>query len=151
VARGYVVSIPLSKSAKYDLVVELDGKLSRVQCKYAGYGRRTGLYVSGGNRSAGNRRIKYEVLDFDLLYVLCESGGTYCIPMNQVQGRITLNLGRDSKRSRWEPYRLSAGEIRSPVEESTGEPLPKSAKPEERWRRRAKHRSARSSGEGVET
>jgi hypothetical protein len=61
IAEGYTVSIPLADTAKYDLVVERNGIFQAVQCKYAGYERSSGiyavpLYVSGGNRSAGNRR-----------------------------------------------------------------------------------------------
>ena len=61
VSGGYTVSIPLADTAKYDLVVERDGRFQSVQCKYAGYEGNRGiysvpLYVSGGNRSAGNRR-----------------------------------------------------------------------------------------------
>jgi hypothetical protein len=64
VSVGYRVSVPLTDTAKYDLVVELDGVFQSVQCKYVGYEGNSGifsvpLYVSGGNRSAGNRRIKY--------------------------------------------------------------------------------------------
>ena len=34
VARGYRVSIPYGEDAPYDLVVERNGQLERVQCKY---------------------------------------------------------------------------------------------------------------------
>lgn len=59
VTTGYTVSIPLADTAKYDLVVERDGVFQAIQCKYAGFERGQGiyavpLYVSGGNRSAGN-------------------------------------------------------------------------------------------------
>jgi hypothetical protein len=52
VSAGYTVSIPLSDTAKYDLVVERDGRFQAIQCKYTGYEGNRGiysvpLYVSG--------------------------------------------------------------------------------------------------------
>jgi hypothetical protein len=135
VSAGYTVSIPLTDAAKYDLVVEREGTFQAVQCKYAGYEGNpriysVPLYVSGGNRSAGNRRIKYQKGDFDILYVLCANGRAYSIPFQAIAGQITINLGRESKWSKWERYLLpGTGDSRSPAEESAGENSPNSAKP----------------------
>ena len=135
VSAGYTVSIPLSDTAKYDLVVERNGRFQAVQCKYAGYEGNSGifsvpLYVSGGNRSAGNRRIRYQREDFDLLFILCANGRTYAIPLYKIAGHTTVNVGRGSKWSKWEKYLLpKAGDDCSPTEESVGEHSSKSAKP----------------------
>jgi len=116
VSAGYTVSIPLSDTAKYDLVVERDGTFQAVQCKYAGHERNPGifsvpLYVCGGNRSAGNRRIKYQPGDFDILFVLCANGRAYAIPFQEIAGQTAVNVGRESKWSKWEQYLLpSAGD-----------------------------------------
>jgi hypothetical protein len=123
VTMGYTVSIPLADTAKYDLVVESSGNFQAVQCKYAGFERSTGiysvpLYVAGGNRSAGNRRIKYESKDFDLLFVLCASVRKYLIPFQEVVGRTIINVGRGSKWSKWEKYSLDSGENCRLIEES---------------------------------
>lgn len=122
---GYTVSIPLADTAKYDLVIESNGNFQSVQCKYAGFERSAGiysvpLYVAGGNRSAGNRRIKYQIKDFDFLFVLCASGRKYLIPFQEVAGRTVINVGRKSKWSKWEEYSLNTGEDCRPVEESSG-------------------------------
>jgi hypothetical protein len=135
VSAGYTVSIPLADTAKYDLVVERDGRFQAVQCKYAGYEGNRGiysvpLYVSGGNRSAGNRRIKYQNQDFDILFVLCANGRVCVIPFQEIAGQTTINLGRESKWSRWERFLfLSTGDYCSPTEESAGENSSNSAKP----------------------
>ncbi|MBU0494742.1 MAG: hypothetical protein KKA73_15270 [Chloroflexi bacterium] len=137
VSAGYTISIPLSDTAKYDLVIERGGAFQAVQCKYAGYEGNQGvfsvpLYVSGGNRSAGNRRTNYKPGDFDLLYVLCANSQAYAIPFDEIAGQITVNVGRASKWSRWERYLLQdAGDNCSPTEESVGENSPNSAKPAE--------------------
>jgi hypothetical protein len=125
IASGYTVSIPLADTAKYDLVVEQLGVFHAVQCKYAGYEKSKGiyavpLYVSGGNRSTGNRRIRYESKDFDLLYILCASGCSYLIPFDEAVGHVTINVGRSSKWSKWECYLLSTGDCCRPVVETTG-------------------------------
>ncbi len=137
VSIGYTVSIPLTDTARYDLVVEKDGIFRAVQCRYAGYQGNPGvfsvpLYVCGGNRSAGNRRVRYRKGDFDLLFVLCANGKAYLIPFEAIAGRTTVNVGRDSKWAKWEQYLLpDPGEYCSPVEESTGDNFPNSAKPAE--------------------
>jgi len=135
VSSGYKVSIPLTNVAKYDLVVEKDGVFQSIQCKYVGYEGNRGIfaapmYVSGGNRSAGNRRMTYKEGDFDVLFILCASGRTYAIPLRDIVGHTTVNVGRNSKWSRWERYALSrAGDNCSPAEESAGENSSNSAKP----------------------
>jgi hypothetical protein len=137
VSVGYTVSIPLADTAKYDLVVEHDGAFLAVQCKYAGYEGNPGvfsvpLYVSGGNRSAGNRRMKYQDRDFDVLFVLCANGRLYAIPFAEIAGQTTVNVGRESKWSKWEQYVLpSTGDNCSPTEESVGVNSSNSVKPPE--------------------
>ncbi len=135
VSTGYTVSIPLSDTAKYDLVVERDGVFQAIQCKYAGHERSPGifsvpLYVSGGNRSAGNRRIKYQQEDFDILFVLCANGCMYAISFQEIAGQTTINVGRKSKWSKWEQYSIpGTSNDCSPTEESVGENSSNSAKP----------------------
>jgi hypothetical protein len=137
VSAGYTVSIPLTDTAKYDMVVERGGVFQAVQCKYAGYEGNPGifsapLYVSGGNRSAGNRRISYQSGDFDLLYILCANGRAYKIPFQEIMGQTTVNVGRESKWSKWEQHLLQdAGDDCSPTEESVGENSSNSVNPSE--------------------
>jgi hypothetical protein len=120
VSEGYTVSIPLTDTAKYDLVVEREGVCQRVQCKFAGYEANPGifavpLYVSGGNRSAGNRRIRYQAGDFDILYVLCTNGRTYAFPLQEIVAQVTISVGRESKWSKWERFALLASGSCSPA------------------------------------
>ena len=152
VSVGYTVSIPLSDTAKYDLVVEKDGTFQKVQCKYAGHERNPDifsvpLYVSGGNRSAGNRRVKYQQGDFDILFALCANGRVYVIPFQRIVGQTTINIGRKSKWSKWEQYFTpGTSDDCSPTEESVGENSSNSAKPSG-----LATPSQAPTGEGVET
>jgi hypothetical protein len=152
VSNGYTVSLPLCDTAKYDLVVERDGAFQAVQCKYAGHERSDGifsvpLYVCGGNRSAGNRRTGYQQGDFDVLFVLCANGRMYAIPFVEVADQSTVNVGRESKWSKWEQYHISGtGDHCSATEESVDENSSNSAKPTE-----MATPSQAPIGEGVET
>jgi hypothetical protein len=136
VSEGYTVSLPFGDSAKYDLVVEREGGFRAVQCKYAGQENSPGiysapLYVCGGNRSAGNRRVKYCQSDFDLLYILCANGRSYLVPVEEVAGMSTINVGRNSKWSKWERFAIQDGDNCSPTEEFVGENSSNSVKPVE--------------------
>ena len=55
-AHGYEVCLPIGDKRSYDLIVEKDKTLSRVQIKYAGYSIKenrchAGLRITGGNQS----------------------------------------------------------------------------------------------------
>jgi hypothetical protein len=76
-AMGFDVSIPLTESAAYDLVVDADGELRRVQCKYIA-GDQVDLRRIHSNaqgyvvkRSAEN--------SYDWLYVLKSDGREYLL------------------------------------------------------------------------
>lgn len=114
----YVVSIPLADTAKYDLVVERDGDIKRVQCKYTGSKTKYSayqvpLFVCGGNKTAGSKRWLYKRTDFDLLYVLCENGREYVIPCSEIpEGQVALVLGKPGLWAKWEEYVVtSSGKV----------------------------------------
>jgi hypothetical protein len=90
-ARGYDVSVPLTESAAYDLIVDDGISLRRVQCKYSGSARRqvdlrnihsnsTGYVVKLPQRNA-----------YDWLYVLAADGTEYLI-QECLYGRRAVNL-----------------------------------------------------------
>ena len=72
---GYDVLIPLTESAPYDLVVELDGVLSRVQVKYTST-REVDLRRIHSN-STGYVVKKTKKNAYDWLYVLCSDDKEY--------------------------------------------------------------------------
>ena len=76
--------------------------------------------------------MKYQNQDFDVLFVLCANGRLYAIPFVEIAGQTTVNVGRESKWSKWEQYVLpSTGDICSLTEESVGENSSNSVKPPE--------------------
>lgn len=87
--HGFNVAVPISESTKYDLVVECNGKLYRVQTKY-----NSSRSVDLRSVHANTKRtimVKYASGDFDWLYVL--QGGKEYLVTKDLGGRtgITMN------------------------------------------------------------
>jgi hypothetical protein len=102
----YPIALPLGDTEKYDMIIEENKKLLKVQCKYTGSLNKKAtknisfnipLYVCGGNRSSGNNKILYENGDFDILYVLTTSGDRYIIPFDDMAGKIVIATGAYQK------------------------------------------------------
>jgi PD-(D/E)XK endonuclease len=74
---GFDVSIPLTESAAYDLIVDDGGEVRRVQCKFVG-GRHVDLRRIHSN-STGYVVKRVAVDAYDWLYVLQGSGAEYLI------------------------------------------------------------------------
>lgn len=97
-AHGFLVSIPLVDSQRYDLVVDDGAQLLRVQVKTATHRGHHGRFVVGLKTAGGNQRI-YTVKRFDhgaceLLYVLTDAGQRYVIPTTAFDAGATLTLGK---------------------------------------------------------
>lgn len=104
-SNGYEVCLPIGDKRPYDLVVEQDGKLYRVQIKYAGYYKgdkkyKAALRTMGGNQSYYTAR-KYDDNAFDLLFVYVENGRKFIFPWSELTVRNTLSI-ETSKYARYE-------------------------------------------------
>jgi hypothetical protein len=98
VSAGYCVSIPLTDSQDYDLVVDFDDKLSRVQVKTTYYLRPNGVYeanlvVSGGNRSGTGKVKPFNPQRVDYLFVVTELNQKYLIPASHITSKRCIVLG----------------------------------------------------------
>ena len=115
---GWTVLAPLSDSDKYDLVVDDGTTLLKVQVKttrcvqkaYGKPGNRTGYLVqvatSGGNQTT-NKRILRQDTDYDLLFVLADSGQCWSIPSSALIGiRNSVTVGSTSPRAKYKQYEL---------------------------------------------
>lgn len=96
---GYTVLVPLSDSDKYDLVIDNRDQLLRVQVKTTRQkakrnvqGYTVILATSGGSSKTHQVRHRYDS-DYDLLFVLCETGQCWSIPTSKIIARATLNVG----------------------------------------------------------
>ncbi len=97
IQNGYEVLLPIGDKRDYDLVVEKEHILSRIQVKYAGvYSDRNkcnvALRVMGGNQSFYSAK-KYQGDSFDLLFVHSAKGDSYLLPWdNRIIGKSVLSI-----------------------------------------------------------
>lgn len=95
-SKGYTVCVPLTDSQPYDLVVELDDGLKKVQVKTTKYVERryrVELRTKGGNKSGTGRTKKFNALEADYLFVVTASGRKYFIPAERLRGCSSITLG----------------------------------------------------------
>jgi hypothetical protein len=96
--KGYTVCIPLTDSQDYDLVAEIDGKLSKIQVKTTSHKPKDknayvlNLRVCGGNRS-GQTIKHFNSTLVDYVFALTEEGTRYFIPSSEINNGSTINLG----------------------------------------------------------
>lgn len=105
ITNGYEVCLPIGDKRPYDMVVEYDGDLWRVQVKYAGWysgdkKHKAALRTMGGNQSFHTAK-KYLGTDFDLLFVYVANGRKFLIPWKDLPNRNSLTI-EASKFSQYE-------------------------------------------------
>jgi len=93
-SNGYEVCLPIGDKRDYDLVIEKEGELARVQVKYAGLHRgmktcKAALRVMGGNQSYYSAK-KYTDDAFEYLFVYTAKGESFLLPWKDVQVRTVL-------------------------------------------------------------
>jgi hypothetical protein len=97
VSVGYTVSVPLTDSQPYDLVVDREGRLSRVQVKTTTYKPKStykvSLTVKGGNRSATGKIKRFSSSEVELLFIVTPES-MYLIPSGRVAA-CNLTLSKD--------------------------------------------------------
>lgn len=97
---GYTVAIPLTDTQKYDLIVDIDGILKKVQCKYTSIKDKgvtfiLDLRVRGHIDSKGVYYSKnFEEDSADFIYALTSEGQTFLIPTEDLKGRQSISLGK---------------------------------------------------------
>lgn len=93
----YTVCVPITDSQKYDLIVEKEGIISRVQVKTGTYKTKHGIYSVGLSTKGGNKHNdtirKHKKSDYDFLFILLENGSRYLIPSESLGTEYTINLG----------------------------------------------------------
>lgn len=95
---GYIVSKPLFENTPYDLIVDDGCRVFKVQVKTTRYRKPTNFCVElrtkGGNTS-WNGVVKVVTKEAcDLLFIYCEDGSQYLIPVEVIDGQVTLTLGK---------------------------------------------------------
>lgn len=103
-SNGYTVSLPLNDTQDYDLVVDKDNKLSKVQIKFTNECSTYGVYVCSLRSISGTtRQIISTVKDtsVDLLFIATSDMSLYLIPKEDIISSSTINLGK-----KYEKYKV---------------------------------------------
>ena len=101
--KGHTVSKPLSENTPYDLIVDVAGRLQRIQVKTTSYQRyKNGGYTvqlrtNGGNQSGKGKSTLIDAAFVDLVFVLCDDGSYYEIPAIYCEGKANMILSKDSE------------------------------------------------------
>ena len=96
-SNEYEVCLPVGDKRDYDLIVEKNGRLSRVQVKYGGLYNglkkcQVALRVMGGNQSFHYTK-KYGADAFEYLFVYTAKGETYLLPWDsEIYNKSVLSI-----------------------------------------------------------
>jgi hypothetical protein len=99
---GYEVALPLTDSADWDLIVQIDGELKKVQVKTSSQMRKSievfEANVKGGNRSSGNKSKDIQDQDWDLIFLHhLITKRQALIPKDSLTTKGQINLGEKYK------------------------------------------------------
>lgn len=95
VTQSYTVSIPLTDSQDYDIVVDINDKLEKVQVKTTTYKSKGGNYyvsltIKGGNQTFSSIK-KFDNLKIDYVFIVTKDNDKYLIPSTSLGNSVTLN------------------------------------------------------------
>lgn len=108
--NGYSVFVPFCEADRYDLIVDLDGVLSRVEVKSTSRKTRSDCYspnliTSGGNRTQADKTKRLSSKDCDLVFISVADGTAYLFPISVLEGRNSVTIG--AKSTLYSEYRVA--------------------------------------------
>ena len=92
---GCTVSIPLNDTQDYDLLVDFDGDIKKVQVKGTSFKTNYGIYQVSLKSSGGTKGKIYKTIkdtNVDLVFIATVNGDMYLIPKQEIKNSSTLNL-----------------------------------------------------------
>ena len=93
--KGYTVSIPLTDSQEYDLIVE-NGDLQRVQVKTTAFKAPSGNFAVNLRTMGGNQKEywckKMDKSRVDIVFVVTSDNESYAIPTNEIKANSSIVL-----------------------------------------------------------
>ena len=95
-SNGYTVSLPLNDTQDYDLIVDKDNKLSKVQVRFTDEYSKYGVYVCPLRSTSGTTRKTISTIkdtSVDLLFVATSNMSLYLIPKKDIINSSAINLG----------------------------------------------------------
>lgn len=94
-SNGYTVSIPLNDTQDYDLIVDKDNNLIKVQVKSSACKTKYGNYQVALKSCGGTKGNTYKTVietNVDEVFVLLENLEMYIIPTKEIKNKSTLNI-----------------------------------------------------------
>lgn len=94
--HGYNVCLPLNDTQDFDLIVEKDGIMQRVQCKATSQRTPYNVTTVDLRSTGGTKGSVYKTLietNIELLFVINESKEIWLIPKSSITNIKSLNLG----------------------------------------------------------
>ena len=96
---GYFCSIPYGNSCKYDVIVDINNVLYRIQCKSSTWAKDTKeekvAFIMNTNHTTTNttgvKRYTYNSKQVDFFYTFFE-GEHYLVPIEQIEGKSTFRF-----------------------------------------------------------
>ncbi len=104
--KGFRVLKPIGDRLPYDLALDLNGRLVRIQVKCAWFDKKSDAYIVDARRTKTNRRQmlrkRYDKDDFDFaIMYICEENVFYVMPVNVFTAYgSTVTLIEHGKRQR---------------------------------------------------
>ena len=103
-SNGYTVSIPLNDTQDYDLIVDKNNKLKRVQIKSSSFIDKRGNYQVALKSCGGTKGKTYKTItdtEIEELFILLDNMDIYIVPKSVITNRSTINIGC----SKYEKYK----------------------------------------------
>ena len=94
-SNGYTVSIPLNDTQDYDLIVDKDNLLKKVQVKSTACKTKYGNYQVALKSCGGTKGSTYKTVietNIDELFILAEDMSMYILPVEEIKNKSTLNI-----------------------------------------------------------
>ena len=104
-SNGYTVSIPLNDTQDYDLIVDKNNTLKKVQVKTTSCKTKYGNYQAALKSSGGTKGKTYKTVietNVDELFILTEDLKIYILPIKEINNKSTLNIC-----DKYEKYRVN--------------------------------------------
>ena len=100
-SNGYTVSIPLNDTQDYDLIIDKNNSLKKVQVKPTSCKTRYGNYQVALKSCGGTKGKTYKTVietNVEELFILTENLEMYVIPVKNLDNKSTLNICNKYKR-----------------------------------------------------
>ena len=94
-SNGYIVSIPLNDTQDYDLIVDKNNILKKVQVKSTACKTKYGNYQVALKSCGGTKGDTYKTVietEIDELFIVTENLEFYIIPINILNNKSTINI-----------------------------------------------------------